>query len=565
MDIVLVTYNSSKWIKCCMEAIAASQGLTQALNVFVVDNQSSDDTIVQLEQFSKDKRFTSFTIDKQTQNLGFGKANNAGAMLGKDDIICFINVDTEVFPDTFANLQAEVAASDAHVGAWEMRQIPFEHPKLYDPVTEETSWMSGAAFAVRRSIFETIGGFDPQIFMYAEDVDISWRIRAQGYTLKYCPKVMIRHYSYQKENEVKPTQYLEAIKNNILLKYRYVNWLTVLKGKLMFWQVYFCHQEPFEGAKRQLLQNYKKLRKAAPYFKKTRINDRSIAKFLGWDYELIRDGAFIEVQLPKKQPFVSVIVRTCQRPSVLRETLISIRNQTYPNVEVVVVEDGKPDAKEMIETEFNDLTIQYYATGERKGRSVAGNIGLSMAKGEYINFLDDDDLFYADHIETLVVALQNTDKKAAYSFAFETPVVVHSQEPYEYEVISHIGRHKQSFDKITLSHHNYIPIQCIMFSRELYEKLGGFDETLDYLEDWDLWVRYMQETDYECVPKTTSIYKVPAKKQEQAGRQEKLDEALKTVRKKHEGYYVTVPVSSLVALREESLCQVIAKKFRFSR
>ncbi|MDO4556323.1 MAG: glycosyltransferase, partial [Lachnospiraceae bacterium] len=455
--------------------------------------------------------------------------------------------------------------SEKNIGAWEMRQLPYEHPKLYNPVTGETSWMSGAAFAVRRNVFERIGGFDSRIFMYAEDVDLSWRIRALGYKLQYCPDVVIHHYSYQKKNEVKPVQYTEAIKNNLLLRYRFGSIHDILRGHYLFAQIILFHKEPFKNAKRQLIKKYMQHWKNASFFWKTRIKDKTIGKFLDWDYEINREGAFLKSKAIKNGPKVSVVVRTCQRPSVLRETLVTLRNQTYPDFEVIIVEDGKEISKTMIEQEFSDLNIRYYATNEKQGRSVAGNIGCQMAEGEFINFLDDDDLFFADHLETLVLGISKTKKLAAYAFAFETPIKIIKKDPYLYEVKDYVSRHKEKFNKTKLCHHNYIPIQCIMFSKKLFEELGGFDTTLDYLEDWDLWVRYMQMTDFECVPKTTSIYRIPYEREIQNKRQDELDQALKVVRKKHENYIINMPVSDLVQYGEESKWEIILKKFRFNR
>ena len=64
------------------------------------------------------------------------------------------------------------------------------------------------------------------------------------------------------------------------------------------------------------------------------------------------------------------------------------------------------------------------------------------------------------------------------------------------------------------------------------KNLGALTATLDYLEDWDLWVRYAQRTKYICVEKTTSLYRVPFEQKIQKERQHQLDEALKTVTKK---------------------------------
>ena len=256
-------------------------------------------------------------------------------------------------------------------------------------------------------------------------------------------------------------------------------------------------------------------------------------------------------ELPAKTPKVSVIVRTCGRPAVLRETLISLRNQTYPNIEVVVVEDGENISEKMIRKEFADLNLIYLATGEKAGRSKAGNLAMERATGKYLNFLDDDDLFYADHIEVLVTQLLKGKNRAAYAFGFETPIEVISKEPYQYSVKHYNGTYKQEFDKIMLCHHNYIPIQTIMFEKSLFEEYGGLDERLDALEDWDLWVRYSLHTDFTCVPKTTSLYRVPYNRRENAKRQKALDDALVIVRNKHKGYVQNISVYEIAAMYEK--------------
>lgn len=238
----------------------------------------------------------------------------------------------------------------------------------------------------------------------------------------------------------------------------------------------------------------------------------------------------------------SIIVRTCGRPKVLKETLLSLRNQTYPNIEVVVVEDGEDCAGAMIREEFSDLNILYFATGEKVGRSKAGNLAMEMAHGKYLNFLDDDDLFYADHVEVLVKTLENSKNRAAYAFAFETPVEVKSRDPYVYTVYNYLEVHKKAFDRIELCHHNFIPIQCIMFEKELFEQYGGLDESLDALEDWDLWVRYSLHTDFDTVEKTTSLYRVPYVREMNEKRQKDLDDALVRVREKHKSYMQQISV-----------------------
>jgi glycosyltransferase involved in cell wall biosynthesis len=354
------------------------------------------------------------------------------------------------------------------------------------------------------------------------------------------------HYSYESIGAVKPAQYVNSLINNLLLRYRFGSFSDVMRGYFQFAIVFFLHRAPYPGAKKQLLQAF-----AAHFSCISSFNNKSYARaqvgqFLEWDYEITRDNKIQTQKDCEFCPLVSIIVRTCQRAEVLREALISIRNQTYSNIEVIVVEDGEASAEKMIVEEFSDLNIRYYSTGKKAGRSEAGNLALSKAAGEYINFLDDDDIFFADHVETLVQALaQNRKYLAAYAFGFETPVVVESTSPYKYHIKAYNKRYTTAFDEVELCYHNFIPIQCIMFSRRLYEEFGGFDSSLDYLEDWDLWVRYAQRTKYICVEKTTSLYRVPFEQKIQKERQHQLDEALKTVRKKHESYEIPVSAARL--------------------
>ena len=529
-DVVYITYNSSKWIDNCFLSWLNIDYDLKNINIYVVDNHSSDDTLERLLKF-KEKNgecFSSFSVIKEKRNWGFGKANNIGFVKGNSEIVCFFNIDTELYKDTMKNLEQDMEQSNKEVGLWELRQFPYEHPKLYDPLTGETTWCSGAAFAVKRELFKKIHGFDGNIFMYAEDVDLSWRIRSFGYKLKYVPKAVIKHYSYENAGEVKPNQYINSIVNNLLLRYRFGGIKVVLSGHKL---VLNCIKNPevFPNSRKLLLNAYLKHYLKIPYFCNKKCVGESkefLPQFIGFDYAAIRDGAFYFNDFSEETPLVSIIVRTCGRPAVLRETLCSLQQQTYPNFEVVIVEDGEPVSKNMIEAEFYNMNIIYVASGEKIGRCKAGNLAMKMAKGKYLNFLDDDDLFYADHIEVLVYTLQHTTCRAAYSFAFETPIEIKSKKPYVYEVKHYYGIHKQKFDKLMLCHHNYIPIQAIMFEKSLFEEYGGLDENVDALEDWDLWVRYSLYTDFECVEKTTSIYRVPFDQQINQKRQRELDQAL---------------------------------------
>lgn len=557
IDIVYVTYNSEKWIRKSIESLVHSNFDISQINVVVVDNASNDNTLEILEEVREKviHSINSFQIIKNITNVGFGKANNIGFSLCKSDIVCFINIDTEILDDTLSMLMHEIGMSDNDVAMWEFRQLPYEHPKMYDPLTGETEWASGAAFAIKHKVYEEVGGFDEQLFMYVEDVDLSWRIRSKGYKIKYIPKVRIYHYTYENGNVLKLNQQVYGLINNLLLRYRYGTIKDIVSGHLMVCKR-LVHKENIPGIRKAIVSAYiKHFSKVVHFYQRGKFkkkNSNFSPRFIGVDYTSNRFGAFYESKVPSEYPLVSVIVRTCGRPSVLRETLLSLKNQTYPNVEIIVAEDGENRSEQMIKDEFQDINIVYFATNEKVGRSKVGNLAMQKANGKYMNFLDDDDLFFADHIEVLVSELENSSSKAAYAVGLETAIDVKSKEPYIYQVKNSRTVHHQKFDKIMICHHNYIPIQCIMFEKELFTQYGGFDESVDALEDWDLWVRFSLYTDFIYVEKTTSIYRVPFSRKTNEERQKALDDALVVMREKHKGYERLVDVSTLASLYEKT-------------
>ncbi|WP_336245840.1 glycosyltransferase family 2 protein [Paenibacillus apiarius] len=535
-DIVLVSYNSEKWIEKCLVSLERLNYPLSHIYISIVDNQSTDRSRELIENYSNKHLFGSYQYHLLDQNIGFGRANNYAVQNTKQDFIFFLNIDTELLEDALKEMSIAIETSGDMTGLWECRQFPYEHPKIYNPVTLEVSWASAAACVVRRDYFEKVGMFDEKIFMYAEDVDLSWRLRAHGYKLQYVPKCVVYHYTYMSAGEVKPNQFYNSTYNNLMLRYKYGTWRDILKGYMLYKSL-FVIKGPSRNHKRIIISNWIRSFVDGMKFrewKRKHSNLKYKPEFKVWDYEIIRDGSFYVNERPSKSPLVSLLIRTCGRPNILREALISVRNQTYNNIEVIIVEDGPNISEEMLKVEFNDLNYKYCSTNEKVGRCIAGNIAMEMAKGEYFNFLDDDDLFYADHVETLVSQIQkNPDYKVVYSIAFEVPTKVISTNPYKYKELFHNVQHRQPFNRLLLLHHNYFPIQTVMFEQSIYKELGGMDPELEVLEDWDLWLRYALKHEFLFVEKLTSLYRVPAEIMNAHERQLLFDKYLNIVRNKH--------------------------------
>lgn len=475
------------------------------------------------------QRHASLNLHASPRNLGFGKGHNALLAHGTAEWILLLNPDAALDPGALEQALT-VALNDPAAGAVEFRQRPYEHPKDYHPITLETGWVSGAAVLLRRSALAAIGGFDPRLFLYGEDVDLSWRLRAAGWRLRYLPWASVLHETYASPGQIKPQQTLGSTFANLCLRRRYGTAADVRTGlKLLLSEVF--RPESFPGRRRGLLFNLARFVRHERHFARTRVattNDFA-PHFAAWDYEHRRKGAFWPVGTPealRDGPRVSILIRTHRRPAFLREALLSVARQTYRNVEAVVVEDGEPTAREMVEREFADvLPVRYHATGTPVGRSRAGNLALSVATGEWLNFLDDDDLLYADHVETLLGHVLGSELAGVYGVGWEVPTEVQSAEPLCYRESAPLTRYQMPFNHLTLWTHNYIPIQCALFHRRLYETHGGFETDMDQLEDWNLWTRYTLADRFALVDKTTSLYRVPLHPEQSAARQAQLDEA----------------------------------------
>ncbi len=204
--------------------------------------------------------------------------------------------------------------------------------------------------------------------------------------------------------------------------------------------------------------------------------------------------------LPDVLPLVSVITRTQNRPDFLREAIRSVARQTYPNIELIVVNDGGVNCKAIVEEE-SVASIQqfhYQHLEKQKGRSHAANTGLDLSHGDFLIFLDDDDWFESHHIQALYEQLTlYKEAIAAYS-----AVRCLNAEGEVTRVFA------DDFDAIQLSIDNFIPIHAILFKRSVLAQGCAFDENLDLCEDWDFWLQVQQYGIFTFVAEIGANYRL---------------------------------------------------------
>lgn len=531
IDIGIVTYNSQDWIEGFFNSLLTLDYPKKNLVLNFVDNSSTDNTLEKLEALTPILREAGYTVNiMRRKNYGFGAGHNAAIRLGSAQFCLVTNIDLVFEENALRRVVATAQADDHQAAAWELRQKPYEHPKFYDPITWTTNWNSHACVLLRREAIESVGYYDENLFMYGEDVELSYRLRRAGYLLRYCPNATVWHYSYQKANQVKPLQYSGSTFANLYIRLKYGTLADICAVPMLSLRLILM-PEPYIGARRAVAINLLKLISLASILILARRRSEAFFPFRTWDYEMSREGSFVEQRpLPQNQPLISVITRTYQgRELYLRQAMYSVARQTWENIEHIIVEDGGETMRSLVEgmSMATGRKTRFIPSGKH-GRSTAGNAALATANGRWCVFLDDDDLLFADHLEVLATALlEHPDAVASYSLAWEVVTDATRLSEGNYTEVTHKipSATRQDFDRNVLRHHNFLPIQSILFERSLYLERGGFEEDMDALEDWILWNQYALDNRFVYVKKLTSLYRTPSNPEKISQRLNAFDDA----------------------------------------
>jgi len=193
---------------------------------------------------------------------------------------------------------------------------------------------------------------------------------------------------------------------------------------------------------------------------------------------------------------ISVVIRTRDRHALLKEAIASVRRASQA-AEIVIVDDGSAQAVAV----QDEARVSIVRT-EGVGRSEAMNRGVAAAKGEWIAFLDDDDLFFPEHLDTLAkaAAIQPSNigfYTDALSTEYETSP---AGETIRKQTLRTYAR---DFDRIRLLFDNYIPLNTLLVRRADFLEVGGFDQRFDLFEDWDFLLRLSRKGPLRRIPHVT--------------------------------------------------------------
>ena len=202
-----------------------------------------------------------------------------------------------------------------------------------------------------------------------------------------------------------------------------------------------------------------------------------------------------------KPPLVSIICLCYNQASFVKEALESVWVQTYPNIELIVVDDGSTDGSaEVIQEVLKSRPeVQFLALNENIGNCRAFNKGLKNSRGKYIIDLAADDILLPERVTEGVTALEQAGVEYAVNFTDAVYIDVKGVE-----LRSHYKRDKDGVLLEKVPQHSvyadllqryFICTPSMMFRKEVMEELNGYDEALAY-EDFDFWVRSSRNWKY---------------------------------------------------------------------
>lgn len=218
LSIIIISYNTKKITQECIESIYQSKP-NIPFEIIVIDNTSSDGSVEMLKELQNDK--VNLIVVENTENTGFAKANNQGVKLARGNYILLLNSDTLILDDALSTLLTFYKENEDHIhflgpkllngdkspqascGPFYTLPVIFAALFLrgdywgltrYSPDTlKEVDWISGACILTKKGHYNQVNGFDEQIFMYMDEIDLLYRAKKQKLRVFFYPKSQIIH------------------------------------------------------------------------------------------------------------------------------------------------------------------------------------------------------------------------------------------------------------------------------------------------------------------------------------------------------------------------------------
>lgn len=210
--------------------------------------------------------------------------------------------------------------------------------------------------------------------------------------------------------------------------------------------------------------------------------------------------------MERQVPLVSVIIPAFNRVDYIKETIHSVLNQNWPNIEIIVVDDGSSDGTFEILRQFSDdqkIKLLSHTNRENKGQSAALNVGLRAASGEFIAILDSDDLFAPTK---LVDQVKFFEAQPSFDMVYGKGLAIDQNGNPLFYTLSE--NHEETGDPARILLDCYVAIPGgALFRRSLIEKVGFFEESFRAAQDHDMAVRLFEVGKVGYLPEVAFHYR----------------------------------------------------------
>ncbi|WP_298016953.1 glycosyltransferase [uncultured Castellaniella sp.] len=497
VTVAVMSYNNARFIGQTIDSILAQEGVAFELKVF--DDCSTDDSVKVLDRYVDDPRFH-YEINEK--NLGLNGNYNRCLRSGQGRYVVVLGSDDVLYPDHIRSLCAAMdAAPQAMLGYVQCNWIDESgelirravHPGHRDAsyaggrneiagLLSYDNYITPSAAILRRSMLDTVALPDGTLardHLLAQDWDLWLRIAAVHPDFVFLCQATVGYRIHG--GQISQKFYADArplLEHTEILERCLIDAATaprIREAALPIWRLYQSRQNAYPEAARKTL--------AA---RAGNVRRQLLGPMTG--------------PLEEAGPLFSVIVTTYNRPGLLRDALSSLAAQTFRDFEVILVNDHGEPVEQLLDG--CELPLIYFNQPSNQGLSAARNAGLKRARGRYVAYLDDDDIYLSDHLECLAQAFESHPDTLVYTD------VVYVQERLENDARIEVGRSfptaHDAFDRDKLFIQNYIPVNTWAHPRMAVAEVGNFDTELTAFEDWDMLLRLAQRYPVHRIPRVTA-------------------------------------------------------------
>ncbi|MGA2465064.1 MAG: glycosyltransferase [Thermodesulfobacteriota bacterium] len=211
-----------------------------------------------------------------------------------------------------------------------------------------------------------------------------------------------------------------------------------------------------------------------------------------------------------KNPKVSVVIPAYNHEKYVGEAIQSVLDQTFQDLELIIINDGSTDNTETEILKFKDERIRYFSQ-ENRGLSATLNRGIELARGEYFNFLPSDDAFYPEKFEIQLKSFEGDKGDTGLGLVFAYPQLVDAKgreitdDPAAQWAIVPYETKEEIFP--ALFERNFLSAPAALIKMDCLKKVGIFDESLKYAQDYDMWMRVLKYFDIRLLKQPLVKYR----------------------------------------------------------